>query len=151
MNLSAHFTLGELTQTEVRADNSCPLALIPDLTKTADMLERIRAALSADKGFDVPLLVSSAYRSDAVNKAVGGQPSSDHLKALAADFKAPAYGTPYDVAKFLSKHLDDLGIGQCIHEFGRWVHVSQRAPLKPVNRVITISSAGVEIGVQVVA
>lgn len=141
----------ELTHTDVRTDNLCPLELIPDLTKTADMLERIRSALGAVKGFDVPIIVTSGYRSEAVNKAVGGQPSSDHLKALAVDFKAPAFGTPYEVAKFLSGKLDALGIGQCIHEFGRWVHVSQRAPLNPVNRVITISSAGTQLGVQVVA
>ena len=114
-------------------------------------MERIRSALSAAKGFDVPIIVTSAYRCEAVNKAVGGQPSSDHLKAVAVDFKAPEFGTPFEVAKFLSGRLDALGIGQCIHEFGRWVHVSQRAPLKPVNRVITISAAGTQLGIQAVA
>ena len=151
MKLSSHFTLEELTHTDVRADNKCPLELMPDLTKSADMMERVRIALSAAKGFDVPIIVTSAYRCEAVNKAVGGQPASDHLKAVAVDFKAPAFGTPFEVAKFLAPRLDVLGIGQCIHEFGRWVHVSQRTPLKPFSRVITISSAGTELGIQAVA
>ena len=150
MNLSAHFTLAELTTTEVRGvDNTCPPELLPELHDTAEMMERIRAALSADKGFDVPVIVTSAYRSQAVNQRVGGSNHSDHMQALAVDFKAPAYGTPYDVCKFLSRHLDGLGIGQVIHEFGRWIHVSRRTPARAVNRVITITAAGVQVGVQV--
>lgn len=47
--------------------------------------------------------------------------------------------------------MDELGIGQVIHEFGRWVHVSTRRPDKIINRVITISAAGIEVGVQAVA
>lgn len=149
MKLSAHFSLEELTHTEQRMDNSCPAELLPALTDTADMMERIRAVLSAAKGREIPIIVTSGYRSPAVNAAVGGQPKSDHVNALAVDFKAPAFGTPYDICKFLEPILDDLGIGQCIHEFGRWVHVSSKAPERSVNRVITITAAGVQLGVQV--
>jgi zinc D-Ala-D-Ala carboxypeptidase len=150
--LTAHFSLDELTHTEQRQhDNTCPPELLPELVETALMMERIRAALSAAKGQQVPILVSSAYRSEAVNKAVGGSPRSDHVKAAAVDFKAPAFGTPYQVSKFLATHMDALKIGQVIHEFGRWVHVSRITPAKVFNRAITISRAGVEVGIQEVA
>ena len=152
MQLTAHFSLDELTHTEQRhLDNTCPPELMPELVETALMMERIRAALAAAKGHEVPILVSSAYRDAAVNAAVGGRPTSDHIEAKAVDFKAPAFGSPYEVSKFLARHMDALEIGQVIHEFGRWVHVSRRTPAKTVNRAITISRAGVEVGIQEVA
>lgn len=77
--------------------------------------------------------------------------TSDHSRGMAADFVAPGYGTPYDIAKALAPLVSVLGIGQLIHEFGQWVHVSTRVPGSPANRVITISSAGTELGVQEVA
>jgi transcription termination factor Rho len=47
--------------------------------------------------------------------------------------------------------VDVLGIGQLIYErFGStsWVHVSTRVPDKRVNRVITITSSGTQLGIQ---
>lgn len=152
MQLTSHFSLDEMTHTEQRGlDNTCPPELMPQLRETALMMERIRGALSAARGRDIPVIVTSAYRSPAVNKAVGGSQNSDHMQALAVDFKAPAFGSPYQVSKFLAQHMDALGIGQVIHEFGRWVHVSAKPPSKIVNRIITISAAGVEPGIQEVA
>jgi zinc D-Ala-D-Ala carboxypeptidase len=78
-------------------------------------------------------------------------PASDHLRAMAADFKAPAFGTPLEVCRALAPHLDDLGIGQLIHEFGTWVHVSTRRPEREVNRTLTISHAGTMPGIVGVA
>jgi hypothetical protein len=135
--LTANFSLEEMTTTEQRQDNTCPAPLLPELIETAMLMQRIRAALSADAGRDIPISVTSGYRSVAVNQAVGGSATSDHCAAMAVDFKAPAYGTPYNVATFLAKHQAALQIGQVIHEFGRWVHVSRRAPSKDINRAIT--------------
>ncbi len=152
MNLTPNFTLDELTHTEQRSlSNALPEHLMPELINTAFMMERIRAALSAAKGREIPIIVTSGYRSPAVNAAVGGSPRSDHCKAAAVDFKAPAFGSPYDISKFLATQLRVLEIGQVIHEFGRWVHVSRILPDKTVNRVITISTAGVQVGIQEVA
>jgi zinc D-Ala-D-Ala carboxypeptidase len=150
--LTAHFSLAELTRTEVRdADNTCPPALLPELLETAAMMERIRAALGADIGAVVRINVTSGYRSPIVNVRVGGSPNSDHLDALAVDFRAPDYGTPYQVAHFLARHADALQIGQVIHEFGRWVHVSRKRPAKEINRIITVSRAGTRSGILEVA
>lgn len=43
-------------------------------------------------------------------------------------------------------HLDELGIGQIINEL-TWVHVSTRAPLKPIHRIITIDKLGTRVGI----
>lgn len=152
MKLSQHFTLAELTASakarQLNIDNTPPPELMPRLVLLAEMLERIRATLG------VPITVTSGYRCQPLNKAVGGATSSDHTQGHAADIVAPGYGTPYQVAKSLAPLIDTLGIGQVIYEnTGRssWVHVSTRTPEKASNRVITYNGAGYELGIQVVA
>ncbi len=152
MKLSPHFTLAELTAStaaqRLRLDNTPPPELLPRLILTAEMLERIRATLQA------PVIVTSGYRGRAVNAAVGGVTSSDHTQGHAADIVAPGYGTPYQIAKTLAPQVSVLGIGQLILEGVKgkqWVHVSTRAPDKPANRVITITDAGAQLGIQELA
>lgn len=152
MNLTPHFTLAELTASSTAArlglDNRAPPEIVPPLILTAEMLERIRGTLGC------PVIVTSGYRGPAVNRAVGGVTSSDHTRGRAADFVAPAYGTPYQIAKLLAPLISALGIGQLILEGVKgkqWVHVSTVTPEKPVNRVITITDAGVRLGIQELA
>ena len=149
MQLTQHFTLAELTKSStaerLELDNTPPPEVLPALTSTAEMLERIRSTLG------VPVTVTSGYRAWAVNKAVKGATTSDHAQGRAADIVAPRYGTPLQIARALAPLVDVLGIGQLIYErFGStsWVHVSTRVPDKRVNRVITITSAGTQLGVQ---
>lgn len=149
MQLTPHFKLAELTASaRARAegiDNTPPPELVPRLVRTAEMLERIRSTLG------VPVIVTSGYRGRKLNELVGGVTSSDHTQGHAADIVAPRYGTPYDIAKALAPLVSVLGIGQLIYEHigGKaWVHVSTRVPDKRVNRVITITSAGTQLGVQ---
>lgn len=149
MQLSQHFTLAELvastTATRLRLDNTPPESVIASLRTTAEMLERIRATLG------VPVVVTSGYRSPAVNKAVGGVSSSDHTMGQAADFVAPKYGSPYLIASLLAPLVSTLGIEQLILEGVKgkqWIHVSTRKPSKPVNRILTITDAGARSGIQ---
>ena len=83
---------------------------------TAPKAQKIRDLLNK------PMLITSGYRCYSLNRAVGGSLTSDHLGGLAIDFIAPQFGTPKEVAKFLQKYVQDLGINQLIHE-GTWVHV----------------------------
>ncbi|MFN5348815.1 MAG: D-Ala-D-Ala carboxypeptidase family metallohydrolase [Polaromonas sp.] len=151
-NLSQHFTLAELTASnkakQLGIDNTPPPELMPRLILCAEMLERIRNTLN------VPIIVTSAYRSRQLNTAVGGVTSSDHTQGHAADIIAPGFGSAYDVAKTLAPLVSVLGIGQIILEGVKgkqWVHVSTRTPEKLSNRVITITDAGVQLGIQVLA
>lgn len=149
MQLTPHFSLAELTASAkaqaLGIDNTAPPELVPRLTRTAEMLERIRATL------DVPVIVTSGYRCRVVNQAVGGVSSSDHTQGHAADIVAPGYGTPYQIARSLAPLVSVLGIGQLILEGVKgkqWVHVSTRVPDKPANRVITITDQGAQLGIQ---
>ncbi len=152
MNLTRHFTLAELTRSGTAArlglDNTPPPDVMAALQTTAEMLERIRATLG------VPVVVTSAYRSPEVNKAVGGVSSSDHMAGQAADFVAPAYGSPFLIASLLAPLVSTLGIEQLILEGVKgkqWVHVSTRRPAKAINRIITITDAGARVGIQTLA
>ena len=147
MKLSEHFYMSEFTASDMAArkgiNNALPTSLMPNALATMVMMENIRSVLG-----DKPIIMTSGYRCLALNAAIGSTPTSDHVKAYAVDFKCPAFGTPYEVAKHLANKIDSLGIGQLIAEFGSWVHVSTNRPSKEVNRVITISSRGTEAGIQ---
>lgn len=152
MKLTPHFTLAELTasnKAQALGINNTPAEdLLPRLIRLAEMLERIRSTLN------VPIIITSGYRGQALNRAVGGVTSSDHTQGHAADIVAPGYGTPYQVAKALAPMVSVLGIGQIILEGVKgkqWVHVSTRAPDKVANRVITITDAGAQLGIQELA
>lgn len=148
MKLSPHFTLAEMTASSTAARLKLPNTpapeLMPRLVLLAEMMERIRATLN------VPITITSGYRSPPVNRAVGGVTSSDHAQGHAADFVAPRYGSASDIAATLAPLVSVLGIGQIILEGVKgkqWVHVSTRVPEKAVNRVLTITDKGLAVGI----
>lgn len=139
MQLTQHFSLEEFTETSHREfDNALPQELLPNAMRTCNMLEGIRTYLGTQAGRPVRIFLTSGYRCELVNTAVGSGSTSDHLKANAADFKSPDFGEPFLVATHLKSVVDELGIGQLIFEYGRWVHVSTVRPRNPVNRIISI-------------
>lgn len=118
MQLTPHFSLAEATRTDTGLDNN------PDsdedlatLQRTAMKMELVRAVLGC------PIIISSWYRSFAVNRKVGGVADSQHKLGEAVDFIAPGYGDPYAICQLLSKHKVDLDFDQLIHE-PSWVHIS---------------------------
>ena len=120
MQLTDHFTLAQLTCSETAErdgiDNTAPLEVIDNLRRLAEGLEAVQALLGA------PLDISSGYRSPALNRVVGGSPTSQHSQGLAADFVCAAFGTPLDIAAAIQ--ASDIEFDQCILEYGRWVHLS---------------------------
>lgn len=117
--LSPHFQLSEFlhSQAAVRRglSNAPGPAALNNLRRLAQKLELVRTALG-----DVPLLISSGYRSPAVNQAVGGASNSAHLSGLAADFTAPGFGSPRDICRVLASKAG-ISFDQLIYE-GTWVH-----------------------------
>lgn len=68
-----------------------------------------------------PVVISSGYRSEALNRAVGGAKNSQHTRGEACDFIVP--GVP---VKVLCGMIIGSGIefDQLICEFNKWVHIS---------------------------
>ena len=150
MKLSEHFTLTEFTRSDtaqrLNLDNSLPPQLQNKALETAHMMERIKGHLSGLARQKVPILVSSGYRCPALNLAIGGSDDSDHMRMMAIDFKAPAFGTPKQICQALAPVVAALQIGQMILEFDSWVHVSLQLPSNPSNRIITRTASGYSVG-----
>lgn len=142
--LAPNFTVAEFTRSATAArlglDNRLPTGLLNQAQITCAMLQGIRAELSRLAGRDVPIELTSGYRAPAVNRAIGSTAPNggDHPKAGAADWRAPAFGSPYIICQALAPLVSKLGIGQLIHEYGDWVHTSALPVANPVNRIITI-------------
>ncbi len=86
--LSPHFTLRELTKTSVRIENVPGEKEVENLRRLCRWLEMLRSRWNMMYGDgEDPIVVNSGYRSPAVNKAVGGAPTSNHLTGCAADIR----------------------------------------------------------------
>lgn len=139
--LSDNFTLDEFvfSQTAARLgiDNTPPPEVLANLRRIAQALEHVRNALGS-----APILVSSGYRSPALNRAVKGSRNSAHVLGLAVDFTAPRFGTVLRTAKAAA--ASGAPFDQIIHEFGRWVHMAIPAAGQQARaETLTIQVAGV--------
>lgn len=139
--LSPHFTLEEMVASQTAArlglDNTPPREMMATLKRTAQLLEEVRTLLGGR-----PVLVSSGYRSPAVNRAVGGAQNSAHMLGCAADFSCPSFGPPLEICRTIARSA--IAFDQVIHEFRAWVHIAW-AP-SPRRMVLTIDAAGTRLG-----
>ncbi len=117
MNLSPNFTLEELTHTDHRELSNEPNeSETANLKRLADFLEQVKTVLGGK-----PIMVNSAFRSKAVNDAVGSKDTSQHRIGCAADIRVPGM-TPDEVVRAVI--ASGLGYDQIIREFDRWTHIS---------------------------
>ena len=86
MNLSEHFSLRELTKTNTGIENEPNEAQVNNLKRLCGWLEELRRRWNNlyGEGND-PIIINSGFRSEAVNKAVGGVPTSNHTTGCAVD------------------------------------------------------------------
>jgi uncharacterized protein YcbK (DUF882 family) len=125
MQLSQNFTLDELTHTDHRELDNTPNDIeINNLKRLAEVLEQVKTVLGGK-----PVMVNSAFRSKAVNDAVGSKDSSQHRVGCAADIRIPGM-TPDDVVKAII--ASGIGYDQVIREFDRWTHIS--VPTEPMGK-----------------
>ncbi len=88
--LSQHFTLAEMCKTSAKtADGNIPSHVhIENLKRLCGWLEMLRDEWNRRYGEgDDPIIINSGYRSEAVNKTVGGAKGSNHLTGCAADIR----------------------------------------------------------------
>jgi hypothetical protein len=130
MNLTPHFTFEDLTHTDHRELDNTPTTMekcvvdgkeeiinaINNLPRLADFLEQVRVILG-----NKPIIVNSAFRSEAVNTSVGSKNTSDHRRGCAADIRVSGM-TPDEVTRAII--ASELPYQQVIREFDRWTHVS---------------------------
>jgi hypothetical protein len=137
MNLSPHFTLEELTHTDHRAlDNTPNDAELENLKRLAEFLEKVKTVLGGK-----PIMVNSAFRSKAVNDAVGSKDTSQHRIGCAADIRVPSMTPDQVVRAIIASGID---YDQIIREFDRWTHVSipNTPEAKPRKQALIIDRTG---------
>ncbi len=114
-----YFSINELTKTSTGISN------IPNAEQVANLIYLVENLLDkAREELAMPITVTSGYRSEAVNRRVGGVATSQHTKGEAADLVCG------DNAK-LFNILKTMNFDQLIWEKGNniqpaWVHVSLR-------------------------
>ena len=134
LRLSPHFTLAELTKTSVKTkDGNIPSRVhIENLKRLTGWLEILRDEWNRRYGDgDDPIIINSGYRSEAVNKAVGGAKGSNHLTGCAVDIRclgkeqAIRYATILlDISDESGEPFDELFIEQSAKSV--WVHFAVR-------------------------
>ena len=112
-----YFTINELIKTSTGISN------IPNAEQVANLIYLVENLLDkAREELAMPITVTSGYRSEAVNRRVGGVANSQHTKGEAVDLVCG------DNAK-LFNILKTMNFDQLIWEKGNniqpaWVHVS---------------------------
>ena len=134
LHLSEHFTLGEMTKTQAKtADKNIPSHVhIENLKRLCGWLEMLRDEWNKRYGEgDDPIIINSGYRSEAVNKAVGGVSGSNHLTGCAVDIhvlgkeQAIRYACILlDIADESQEDFDELLIEQTSKSL--WIHFAVR-------------------------
>ncbi len=99
-----------------------------------DILQPIRDAWRA------PIVVTSGFRSEEVNKAVGGVKTSQHRLGEAADIKVGGKDRNKKLFNLIYKLISTgkIKVGQLIDEYSySWIHVSlPRTNGKPNNQIL---------------
>jgi zinc D-Ala-D-Ala carboxypeptidase len=134
MLISKNFTLAELTKSNTAT--RLGISNVPDKEGihklrllAAELLQPIRDRLSA------PLRITSGYRSESLNKAIGGSNNSQHTKCEAVDLQFVKRGRMDNIKIFECLINSAIEFDQCILEFGGatadkdsdnpdWIHIS---------------------------
>jgi hypothetical protein len=113
MQLTKNFNLHEFTRTSRNVDNTPNEQEIENIRL---LCEKVLQPIRDKFGY---VSITSGYRSPTLNRLVGGSPSSEHVKGMAADIKVERMEDCFEWIK------DNLEFRQLINEFNlSWIHVS---------------------------
>ena len=126
MVISQHLTLAELIRSESAKRHGITNMPTPEHIENLKALaENIFEPIRIE--FRVPIYISSAYRSQALNKLVNGSAKSQHCKGEAIDIDMDGHThniTNKDIFDFI---VAKLPFDQVINEFNyAWIHVSYK-------------------------
>jgi hypothetical protein len=148
MQLSKHFKLEEFTKsmtaTRKGISNEPGSGEIKNLENLCyEILEPLRAK------YDLPITITSGYRSPALSEAIGSKSTSQHCKGMAADIEIATIPN-IQIAYWLQNNVD---FDQLILEFfdpenpsGGWVHISFNEQGSNRKQVLTYNGKKYENG-----
>lgn len=119
-----YFTLEELCRSNTAQQRK--IKNVPGKQQEAALAALVNNVLDPlREKFGRPIIVSSGFRSTELNKAVGGAPTSQHMKGEAADIYT---GTKEGNKELFNLIKNNLPFDQVIDEKNySWIHVSYRA------------------------
>ena len=141
MRISKHISYKEATQSQTavrKGINNEPDAY--QLQNMQVLAEKVFEPLR--EHFGVPIAINSFFRSQKLNKAIGGAAGSQHTQGRAIDIDDTLGGVSNkQMFEYIKANLD---FDQLIWEFGNdnnpdWVHVSYVSPSENRNRVLRAS------------
>lgn len=140
--LTPHFSIAEATVTNTGLPNGPGATELMALLRSALRMELVRATLGNNS-----IRISSWFRNDAVNRAVGGSIRSQHLSGEAIDFTCPSFGDVREICAALWASYAQLQFDQliCEHRKGsEWVHISFAVSptRKPRGQVLSLVNSG---------
>ena len=114
IRLSQHFRLSEFLNSGKYPDN------IPDLQHVVNMTYGCHLLLEPARREVGPIIINSGFRSEGVNRMVGGVPNSQHKQGCAADIRPRDPKQFQRLVSFLKTHAltDQLLTGN------GWLHIS---------------------------
>ena len=124
INLSEHFTLGEVTKSRYAEIYNIPSHVaIENLKRVCEWLEKLRERYNRnyvlvqttptppDSGGEIdteePIIINSGYRSPELNKKLGGAPTSNHLTGCAVDIRVAGIEQAMRYAVILMDYADE--------------------------------------------
>ena len=137
INLSEHFTLGEVTKSKHAEVYNIPSHVaIENLKRVCKWLEELRERYNrnyvlvqttptppnlggeasgrilplsrgSQRGSEEPIVINSGYRSPQLNKKVGGSPTSNHLTGCAVDIRVAGIEQAMRYAVILMDYADE--------------------------------------------
>jgi len=153
MQLSKNLALSEVTRSETAKRKGISNMPTPEhIENFKKLAENVFQPIR--EHFGVPIRISSGYRSEALNKAIGGAgkmvngkyvPSSQHCTGEAIDIDMD--GTSITNKQVFDYIKDNLDFDQLIYEFGTstnpdWVHVSYESTGKQRKQVLKAVKQG---------
>jgi hypothetical protein len=146
MKLSEHLDLAEVTRSESAKrkgiSNEPTAEHLENFKKLAEnIFEPIR------NHFNVPIHISSGYRSKALNAAIGGALTSQHCSGEAIDIDMDGSSNGVTNKMVFDFIKANLNFDQMIWEFGNssnpdWVHVSYESTGKQRKQILKASKIG---------
>ena len=146
MQLSEHLSLAEVTRSESAKRKGISNMPTPEHIENFKLLaENIFEPIR--NHFGKPIYISSGYRSEALNKAVGGAKSSQHCKGEAIDIDMDGNANGVTNKMVFDYIKDNLNFDQLIWEFGTtsnpdWVHVSYNSDGKQRKQILRAVKSG---------
>ena len=125
IQLSEHFSLSEFTKS-ITAER-LGISNQPSYEQVLAMRHLCREVLEPlRQHYGAPIRITSGFRCEALNKAVGGVGNSQHMDGEAADLSVPSEEVARDWFPWLAHHtdFDQLLFEHSQRLHNRWLHVS---------------------------